>query len=409
MASYILKCALCGREFPAESRLKTCPECGIHGTMHVLYDYSEAKKRISRASLAQDRRFSMWRYDAIMPVQSQSRRPTLQAGWTPLYDMPQIASEYNVRQLLLKDDGRNPTASLKDRASAVAVTRAAEQNRGILACASTGNAASSLAGFAANMGLKSVIFVPENAPAAKVTQLLVFGARVFLVRGNYADAVHLAIEAIEHYGWYDRNCAINPFLVEGKKTCAMEIAEQCGWDVPDKVFVSVGDGCIVSSTYKGFYDLYKAGVTERIPQIIGVQAEGACPIHRAIQEGAAKVTFGPSHTIADSIDVGTPHNWAKALNAIRSSHGDTTAVSDAEILSAVAGLPRKSGVFAEPAGAAAYAGFVKFAREGRLKAPERIAVIISGNGLKDTASAQKAVPPAATVAPDIDELIKILG
>lgn len=409
MAFYTLKCALCGREFPAESTLKTCPDCGIHGTMHVLYDYDEVKKQIDRTSLAADPRFSLWRYEALLPMRKNSRRPTLQVGWTPLYDMPQIASEYDVGQLLIKDDGRNPTASLKDRASAVAVTLAAERNRDVLACASTGNAASSLAGFAANMGLKSVIFVPETAPVAKVTQLLVFGARVFLVKGDYAAAVRLAIEAIEHYGWYDRNCAINPFLVEGKKTCAMEIAEQCDWDVPDKVFVSVGDGCIVSSTYKGFYDLYKIGVIDRIPQIIGVQAEGACPIHRAIQEGADKIVFGPSHTIADSIDVGAPHNWAKALHAIRASHGDTTAVSDAEILSAVAELPRKSGVFAEPAGATAYAGFVKFAREGRLKASDRVAVIISGNGLKDVASAQKAVPPAAKVAPNMDELIKILG
>ena len=377
--------------------------------MHVLYDYDEVKKQIDRTSLAADPRFSLWRYEALLPMRKNSRRPTLQVGWTPLYDMPQIASEYDVGQLLIKDDGRNPTASLKDRASAVAVTLAAERNRDVLACASTGNAASSLAGFAANMGLKSVIFVPETAPVAKVTQLLVFGARVFLVKGDYAAAVRLAIEAIEHYGWYDRNCAINPFLVEGKKTCAMEIAEQCDWDVPDKVFVSVGDGCIVSSTYKGFYDLYKIGVIDRIPQIIGVQAEGACPIHRAIQEGADKVVFGPSHTIADSIDVGAPHNWAKALHAIRASHGDTTAVSDAEILSAVAELPRKSGVFAEPAGATAYAGFVKFAREGRLKASDRVAVIISGNGLKDVASAQKAVPPAAKVAPNMEELIKILG
>lgn len=409
MASYTLKCALCGREFPASSGLKTCPDCGIHGTMHVLYDYDGVKKRLSRESLAKDGRRSLWRYGEILPTAADSRRPSLQVGWTPLYDMPGIAAEYGVKQLLIKDDGRNPTASLKDRASAVAVTLAAEQNRDILACASTGNAASSLAGFAANMGLKSVIFVPEAAPVAKVTQLLVFGARVFLVKGDYAAAVELAIAAIDRYGWYDRNCAINPFLVEGKKTCAMEIAEQCGWDVPDKVFVSVGDGCIVSSTYKGFYDLHRLGIIDRIPQIIGVQAEGACPIHRAVQSGAKRVEFGPSHTVADSIDVGAPHNWAKALNAIRSSKGDTVAVSDDEILAAVASLPRKSGVFAEPAGATAYAGFVKMAQNGRLKPTDRAAVIISGNGLKDVASAQKAVAPAPKVEPSMEALEKLLN
>ena len=405
MSEYILQCALCGRDV---SGANTCPDCGVDGTLHMFYDYDEARKRVSRQSLAQDPRGSLWRYEALLPVREGDRRPTLQAGWTPLYSAPSVASEYGVRELLIKDDGRNPTASLKDRASCVAVTLAAGQGQSVVSCASTGNAASSLAGFAANMGLKSVIFVPEAAPVAKVTQLLVFGARVFLVKGDYAATVELAIEAIERYGWYDRNCAINPFLVEGKKTCAMEIAEQCGWDVPDKVFVSVGDGCIVSSTWKGFHDLRRIGLIERVPQIIGVQAEGASPIHRAIQEGAERVTFGPSHTVADSIDVGAPHNWAKALNAIRSSHGDTVAVTDEDILAALAELPRRTGVFAEPAGAAAYAGFVKMARGGRLKADERAAIIISGNGLKDVASAQRAVKPALKVEPDMGSLEKLL-
>ena len=189
----------------------------------------------------------------------------------------------------------------------------------------------------------------------------------------------------------------------------MEIAEQCGWDVPDKVFVSVGDGCIISSTYKGFYDLHRVGLIDRIPQVIGVQAEGASPIHRAVQSGARTVVFGPSRTVADSIYVGAPHNWAKALNAVRSSHGDTVAVSDGEILAALAELPRRSGVFAEPAAAAAYAGFVKMAREGRLQASDRIAVIVSGNGLKDVVAAQEAVSPARKIAPDMAALENALG
>ena len=408
MTEYILKCALCGRTFQPSSGVHTCPDCGVAGTMHVLYDCASAKKFFSRASLARDQRRSMWRYDALLPV-GDSVRPALAVGWTPLYGQPRLAAEYGVGQLLIKDDGRNPTASLKDRASAVAVTLAARCKNETVACASTGNAASSLAGFAASMGLKSVIFVPETAPAAKVTQLVVFGARVFLVKGDYAAAVRLAMDAIAKYGWYDRNCAINPYLVEGKKTCAMEIAEQCGWNVPDAVFVSVGDGCIVSSVYKGFFDLYQTGIIERIPRIVGVQAEGACPIHRAFQSGAKSVQFGESHTVADSIDVGAPHNWAKALNALKSSGGDTVAVSDAEILSAVVELPRSTGVFAEPAGAAAYAGFVKMARAGRLQPSDRVAVIVSGNGLKDIASAQKAAPRPCSIEPSLEALERALA
>ena len=409
MADCLLRCALCGREFNPESHVKTCPDCGIDGTMHVLYDYDEAKKRMGRKELAASFDFSLWRYSALLPVKEGARRPSLHVGWTPIYSVSGIAREYGVREVLVKDDGRNPTASLKDRASCIAVTLALQEGQETVACASTGNAASSLAGFAANVGLRSVIFVPEAAPAAKVTQLLVFGANVFLVRGDYAATVRLAIKAIERWGWYDRNCAINPFLVEGKKTCAMEIAEQCGWDVPDKVFVSVGDGCIISSTYKGFYDLHRVGLIDRVPQVIGVQAEGASPIHRAVQSGAKTVVFGPSRTVADSIDVGAPHNWAKALNAVRSSHGDTVAVSDGEILAALAELPRRSGVFAEPAAAAAYAGFVKMAREGRLQASDRIAVIVSGNGLKDVVAAQEAVSPARKIAPDMAALENALG
>ncbi|MBQ7264207.1 MAG: threonine synthase [Synergistaceae bacterium] len=409
MTEHVLKCALCGRERSGEGGPKTCPDCGIDGTMHVLWDYDAARARLTREALAKDPRASLWRYEALLPVDEGSRRPTLQVGWTPFYSFPALASELGVREVLIKDDGREPTASLKDRASCVAVTMAAARGREVISCASTGNAASSLAGLAANMGLRSVIFVPQTAPVAKVTQLLVFGARVFLVKGDYAATVRLAMEAIERHGWYDRNCAIDPYLVEGKKTCAMEIAEQCEWDVPDRVFVSVGDGCIVSSTWKGFHDLYKVGLIDRVPKIVGVQAEGACPIHRAFQAGDARVVFGPSHTVADSIDVGAPHNWAKALNALRTSGGDTVAVSDREILDAVAELPRRTGVFAEPAGAAAWAGLVKMAREGRLRSDERVAVIVSGNGLKDVASAQRAVRPGEVVGPDMEELERLLS
>jgi len=392
-----LKCALCGRTFAQEAGVKTCPHCGVDGTMHVFYDYEEVAKTFTRRSLAADSRHSLWRYDALLPVEEGSVRPNLQVGWTPLYDEPKLAQRYGVASVKVKDDGRNPTASLKDRASAVAVTMALEQGQSTVACASTGNAASSLSGFAAVTGLNSVIFVPETAPIAKVTQLLVYGAKVFLVRGDYAQTVELAMKAIEHHGWYDRNCAINPYLVEGKKTCAMEIAEQCNWDLPDIVFVSVGDGCIVSSMYKGFYDLKQVGLIETIPAIVGVQAEGACPIHRAIQAGSNRVEFGAANTIADSISVGAPRNWAKALNAIRSSGGTTVAVSDSEILESLCELPRLTGVFAEPAGVAAYAGFRHMALEGRLKADERVALVVTGNGLKDVASAQKAVQSAMTV------------
>jgi len=397
-----LKCVLCGASYwPGEVEY-TCPACGLDGTLDVLYDYAEAARTMSAESLA-GRERSLWRYGELLPIESDDYIPRLSVGWTPLYDCPDVAHEYGVGSLMLKDDGRNPTGSLKDRASAVGVGRALETGQKTVACASTGNAASSLSGFAAVAGLRSFIFVPRTAPAAKVTQLLIYGANVVLVKGDYADAFNLATAAIDRYGWYNRNCAINPWLVEGKKTCAMEIAEQTGWDVPDRVFIAVGDGCCISGLYKGFSDLKRVGLISRVPRIVGVQASGARPIYEAFKSGAERVAFGPADTVADSISVGAPRNWAKALRAVRESDGDMTVVSDVDILSAIPEMARKTGVFGEPAGAAAFAGFRSMAREGLIGRDERVAVVVTGNGLKDIDSAKKAVGMPMTSAPDLDD------
>ena len=227
--------------------------------------------------------------------------------------------------------------------------------------------------------------------------------------GDYADAFRLATAAIDKFGWYNRNCAINPYLVEGKKTCAMEIAEQLAWNVPDKVFISVGDGCCIGGLYKGFGDLMELGLTERMPRIFGVQAEGSKPIYEAFKAGAEKVTFTRAATLADSIAVGSPRNWAKALRAVRRTDGDMLTVTDEEILSAIPELARSTGVFGEPAGATAFAGFRKAAQSGALSSGDRVAVVVTGNGLKDIANAQKSVPPALSVAPDLAELESKLG
>lgn len=399
-----LKCVLCGKEFEPSADVCVCDACGLDGTLDVLYDMDEAKKRLTRESLAANRDMTLWRYGAILPVDDAANIPPLAVGWSPLYKNERLASEYGVKELFIKDDGRNPTASLKDRASAVGVAKALDFGRSVVACASTGNAASSLSGFAAVAGLKSYIFVPERAPAAKVTQLLIYGANVVLVKGDYADAFSLATAAIERFGWYNRNCAINPFLVEGKKTCALEIAEQLGWDVPDRVFISVGDGCCVSGLYKGFSDLLELGLIDKMPKITGVQAEGSPPIYDAIVSGSERVSFVRAETIADSISVGSPRNWAKALRAIRKSGGGAVTVSDAEILSAIPELARKSGVFGEPAGVTGFAGFRKMAGLGQISGDERVAIVVTGNGLKDIDSAKKAVGSAITCPPDIGEL-----
>lgn len=397
-----LKCVLCGASYAPGEVEYTCPACGLDGTLDVLYDYEEAARTMTKESLS-GRERSLWRYEEILPIVDKGSIPHLAVGWTPLYECPAVAEEYGVREFRVKDDGRNPTGSLKDRASAVGVARAIDINQRTIACASTGNAASSLSGFAAVGGLRSFIFVPEKAPVAKVTQLLVYGATVVLVKGDYADVFNLATAAIKKYGWYNRNCAINPYLVEGKKTCALEIAEQTGWDLPDRVFISVGDGCCIGGLYKGFSDLLRMGLISRMPKIVGVQAQGAKPIYEAFKNKAERVAFGPADTVADSISVGAPRNWAKALRAVRSSEGDMVTVTDEEILSAIPELARKTGVFGEPAGAAAFAGFRKMAKEGLLGRGERVAVVVTGNGLKDIESARKSVGAPMLVEPTIED------
>lgn len=363
----------------------------MNGTLDVIYDLEELKHSISRSSFV-GKGETLWRYSDVLPIGQAAKIPPLSVGWTPLYRNEKLASEFGVAEFYIKDDGRNPTGSLKDRASAVAVAKALELDTPpIVACASTGNAASSLSGFAAVAGLKSCIFVPESAPAAKVTQLMVYGANVVLVKGDYSDAFNLAAAAIQRFGWYNRNCAINPYLVEGKKTCALEIAEQSGWDVPDRVFISVGDGCCIGGLYKGFSDLLSLRLIEKMPKIVGVQADGAQPIFEAFKRGSERVEFGAANTIADSISVGAPRNWAKALRAVRKSNGDIISVNDDEILAAIPQMARASGVFAEPAGAAAFAGAKRMAMDGKLSSNERIAVVVTGNGLKDIKSAQKSV------------------
>ena len=405
----VLKCVLCGKDFDPDHAPYTCDVCGLDGTLDVLYDYSSITRLVSRASLAQDHERSLWKYKALLPVLSEASIPNLNVGWTPLYRSEQLERDYGVKEVWVKDDGRNPTGSLKDRASAVGVAKALDFKCEVVACASTGNAASSLSGFSAVTGLKSFIFVPEQAPAAKVTQLLVYGATVVLVKGDYADAFNLATAAIEKYGWYNRNCAINPYLVEGKKTCAMEIAEQLDWDVPDRVFISVGDGCCIGGLYKGFFDLKELGLIDRLPKIVGVQAEGAKPILDAFKNGAPRVVFSKANTLADSISVGSPRNWAKALRAVRNTEGDMIAVTDEEILSAIPQLARSTGVFGEPAGVTAFAGFRKAAQNGSLNAGERVAIVVTGNGLKDIANAQKSVGQALRVEPNLADLERNLG
>jgi len=393
-----LKCVFCGAIYSTRIPY-TCPTCGITGMLDVQYDYPAIAKRLTRRSLAKRPDYSHWRYRELLPIRKDAVLPSLQVGWTPVMRADSLARHLGLKTLYLKDDGRNPSGSLKDRASAVGVVKAREKRQKIIACASTGNAASSLAGMAASLGLRSVIFVPERAPEPKVTQLLIFGATVLRVRGSYEDAFQMCQGACERWGWYNRNSAINPYLVEGKKTVGLEICEQLDWQVPDWVAVSVGDGCTIAAVWKAFHEMKTLGLVERTPKMLGVQAAGAAPVTTAFRSGEALKPIEPQ-TIADSIAVGVPRNWKKAVLAIQASGGTMINVQDEEILEAMRSTGRLTGIFTEPAAATALAGVHLAVEEEIIGRKASVLAVVTGNGLKDIRSAQSAVTKPFDIAPD---------
>lgn len=385
-----------------------CPTCGEFGILDVIYDYDGVSRVLTKESLLQSDYHSIWRYLPLLPVEDRFIDQTLKVGSTPLYLANQLTNKLKLKALYIKDEGLNPTASLKDRPSVIAAVKAKELGKQVIACSSTGNAATSLAGNAARLGLTSVIFVPKRVPIAKLTQLQIFGANVIKVDGDYKDAFRLSKLAIEHYGWYNRNAAINPFMVEGKKTVSFEIVEQLSFQPTNWVAVSVGDGCTIAGVYKGFLEFQKIGLISHIPRILGVQSSGCSPFVDAfIQNRGLRET--DENTIADSIAVGIPRNPVKAMNAVKESNGSWIAVSDQEILEAMALLGSKEGIFGEPAGVTSLAGVKKALSTGLIKDSDTVTVIMTGNGLKDIVNASKAVKDVICLKPDLDSFIDYMN
>ncbi|MEA3238706.1 MAG: threonine synthase [Candidatus Bipolaricaulota bacterium] len=399
-----LRCITCGRKFTPNEVEYTCPDCGPRrGTLEVIYDYKQVAKVFNKETLSCDTEHTMWRYLPLLPIEDRRFIQPLRVGYTPTYSFGEYARELGLKFLYIKDDGQNPTASYKDRASSVVVIKAQEKTKRVVTAASTGNAASSLAGFSAATDLKTMIFVPRTAPEAKVTQLLIYGAKVFLVNGSYDVAYDLAAEAADEFGWYNRSAAVNPYLVEGKKTGALELAEQMAWEPPDVVFVGVGDGSVVSGICKGFDELLKLGMIDRLPRVIGVQAEGSAPIAAAFAKYDGKtvaIDDIKAETVADSICVGKPRDIVKAVTYVHANGGDFITVSDEQIMAAIATMARKTGVFPEPAGAAPFAGLLKMVAEGKL-AGKRVAVMVTGNGLKDIVTARRVAGTAIEIEPSL--------
>lgn len=393
------ECVVCGREYETGWDRFVCADCGDGGILDPVYDYGAIA---SAGSVTCEDLGGLWKFAPLLPVRPAADHSAWTVGETPIHFPDRLASHLGLKSLILKDDTCLPSASLKDRASAVAVARARQLGIEHIACASTGNAAASLSVLAARAGIACTIFVPAAAPEAKLAQLVLHGAKVIKVDGSYDQAFDLSLVEIDKHRWYSRNCAHNPLLVEGKKTAALELA----WSLtdgfrrgdealPDAVLVPVGDGCIVSSVAKAFRELAELGLTGKVPRVIGIQATGAAPLARAWeaadkpqaefsgQEILAAVTPVEAATIADSIAVGIPRNRVKAWRNVAATCGAFLAVDDEVISEAIGQLARLAGVFAEPSGATGLAGVLAALDRKLISASDKIAVLVTGHGLKD--------------------------
>lgn len=419
MADWTLTCVECGsrQDPPPNHVVGTCVVCQADARRGILDVGYQARDLADWAqTLRREPVTDMWAYRPVLPVGPEDHVPPLSVGGTPLSSAPRLADRLDVSCLWLKDEGRNSTGSLKDRASALGVAKALFAGAAAISCASTGNAASSLAAFAASVGMPAYIFVPRTIPNAKLAQLRVFGATVFLVDGPYDEAYRLSEEASRTFGWYNRNAAVNPVLIEGKKTAGWEIAHQLGWTVPDWVALSMGDGCSLAGTYKAFREMRDLALIDRLPRFLGVQAEAFASIAQAyaeVQHDPPSRPMGtrevPRTTMADSIAVRFPRNLTKAVNALKGSSGAAVTVSDREIVAGMEVLGSHAGVFSEPAGATALAGVMRARNEGLIRSSDSVVVVASGNGLKDIPATLPIHGHVRTIAPCLQDLERALS
>jgi len=403
------QCSTCNATFAACAVMYLCPECEKQntqdqppkGVLNVVYDFEKIRRKHPEFKSLEKQQWL-----DLLPISAIENMPPLQIGNTPLYKITSLEGKKPAFQLLLKDDARQPTFSFKDRASALVSAFAKEHKITTIIAASTGNAGSSLAGICASQQQKAIIVVPAKAPLAKLTQILMYGATIVPVDGTYDDAFELSIKATKEYGWYNRNTAYNPLTIEGKKTAAFEVFSQMNGQLPDHIFVPTGDGVILSGLYKGFEDLLNSGYTDRIPFLVAVQAEGSSNLINNLDKHI--FTAQKSRTIADSISVDVPRNFYLARHYLKKWKGESVSVTDEEILTASSKLARNTGVFAEPAAAAAFAGFLAYWKKGLLQPESRNLVLLTGSGLKDLNAVAPIMHMPKAVSPTIENLKSLL-
>ena len=404
------QCVNCGRTYESSAVMYLCPDCSDEntpdqppkGVLKTIYDYVSLKKHFTGFTTLRNHGFL-----DLLPIESLESLPKLRVGETPLYRFNKLNNKSLPFSIFLKDDSQNPTFSFKDRTSALVSAFAKEHRFGTIVAASTGNAGSSLAGICASQGQKAVVIVPVTAPIAKLTQILMCGARLIPVHGTYDDAFDLSLKATQTFGWYNRNTAFNPITIEGKKSVSFELFVQLHFSLPDRIFVPTGDGVIISGVYKGFEDLLKLNLIDRIPVIVAVQAQGSDNLVRNI--GSETFVVKKRDTLADSISVDVPRNFYMAQQFLLQYGGETITVTDEEILSASATLAANTGIFAEPAAATAFAGLMSFVKQNRLPEGSQNVVLLTGSGLKDLKSVQNMLTLPPSIDPTIENLKKLMS
>ncbi len=374
----VLKCVSCGREFSSDSVIFRC-SCG--GLLEIVF------RELPSVSwdVFRSRPFRLWRYREFIPVPDGVNVVSMGEGGTPLVPLDDSALVTGLEKIYVKLEGLNPTGSFKDRGMTVAVSMAKAMGFRIVACASTGNTAASMAAYAARAGLKAITVLPKGKVAAgKLSQVVLHGGIVIKIEGNFDDALKAVLTATESGLVYPLN-SINPWRLEGQKTIAYEIADEIG--VPDWVVVPVGNAGNISAIWKGFKEMLDAGLIDSLPKMAGVQARGANPITEAYKSGLDKPAFKDNpETLATAIRIGRPVNWMKAFKVLRESNGVMTDVSDEEILEAQRLLARKWGIGVEPASAASIAGIRRLSDEGLIDRNERVVAVLTGHALKDPES-----------------------
>jgi threonine synthase len=405
-----LKCLGCGGIYPHTEFRYTCPKCG--GFLDVQYDYDAIAEAVDTEKLRYRSPLILKRWLEFLPIEKPSLIDTVSLGEseTPLIRCDSLGEKLGLQNLFVKNDTNFPTCSLKDRSMPLVILKAIEFGYKTVTIASSGNAAASLAAYAAKAGLKAVVFVEDKAPAAKIAKIAIYEPTLVRVKGTYEDVERLLTEAVERFGWFDCDGLVNPFRCEAKKTYAYEIASQLDWREPDVVVMPVSFGNGIVAAWKGFRELKQMGFIDSLPCLVGVQPEACAPIAKAFREGQQEVRpVVPEKTVADALALGNPKfGGVRTLKAARESEGAVVAVSEDAIIGAMRLLAQKAGFFAEPAGAISIAGVEKLMEEGLIEKDEKVVSVITGHGLNSPDVALKICRPPMAIKPTLKEVERIL-